>query len=96
VEYRESSAQEPGGLVIAKLSRLSIPDGPDEGLDAAAEQTGNVRELPALQVSVDDFQLGKRSLGKLDVVARNHGLSVGAGSANGSCRASISARPRRR
>ncbi|WP_423972110.1 YhdP family protein [Comamonas thiooxydans] len=79
VEYREPSAQEPGGLVIAKLSRLSIPDGPDEGLDAAAEQTGNVRELPALQVSVDDFQLGKRSLGKLDVVARNHGLSVGAG-----------------
>ena len=79
MEYREPSAQEPGGLVLAKLSRLSIPDGPDEGLDAAAEQTGNVRELPALQVSVDDFQLGKRSLGKLDVVARNHGLSVGAG-----------------
>ncbi len=79
VEYREPSTQEPGGLVIAKLSRLTIPDGPDEGLDAAATQVSDVRELPALQVSVDDFQLGKRSLGSLDVVARNHWLSIGPG-----------------
>ena len=79
VEYREPSTQEPGGLLIAKLSRLTIPDGPDEGLDAAATQVSAVRELPALQVSVEDFQLGKRSLGSLDVVARNHWLSAGPG-----------------
>lgn len=79
VEYREPSTQEPGGLVIAKLSRMTIPDGPDEVLDAAATQTSDVRELPALQVSVEDFQLGKRSLGSLDVVARNHWISVGPG-----------------
>lgn len=72
VEYREPSAQEPGGTIIAKLSRMTIPDGPDEEPDAAVTPPSVVRELPSLQISVEDFQLGKRSLGSLDVVARNH------------------------
>ena len=79
IEYREASALEPGGLVIAKLSRLTVPEAPDEELTATASQGSELRELPALQVRVDDFQLGKRSLGKLDVVARNHWLSAGPG-----------------
>ena len=79
IEYREASSLEPGGLVIAKLSRLTVPEAPDEELTATASQGSELRELPALQVRVDDFQLGKRSLGKLDVVARNHWLSAGAG-----------------
>ena len=80
VEYREPTAQEPGGLVIAKLSRLNIPDGPDDGLDAVATHDDDtVRELPALQISVDELQLGKRSLGSMEVQARNHWLSVGPG-----------------
>ena len=79
IEYREASPQEPGGLLIAKLSRLTIPDAPDEELGASGSEESDLRELPALQVQVDDFQLGKRSLGKLDVVARNHWLSIGPG-----------------
>lgn len=79
IEYREASAQEPGGLVIAKLSRLAVPEGEDEALDAAAAQQSAVSELPSLQISVDDFQLGKRSLGSVDVQARNHWLAAGAG-----------------
>ena len=78
IDYHEASAKEPGGLVVAKLSRLTVPDGPDNGLDNAASATDNsVRELPALQITVDNFQLGKLSLGSVDVQARNRWLSVG-------------------
>ena len=80
IEYREPTTQEPGGVILAKLSRLNIPDGPDDGLDAAATQADDtVRELPALQITVDEVQLGKRSLGSMDVQARNHWLTVGPG-----------------
>ena len=80
IDYHEASPQEPGGLVVAKLSRLTVPDGPDNGLDnATASPDSSVRELPALQISVENFQLGKRSLGSVDVQARNRWLTAGPG-----------------
>ena len=78
IEYREGSPQEPAGQVIAKLSRLTIPDA-ESGLDLVNEQDASVRELPALQISVDDFRLGARSLGHLEVQARNQLLAGGPG-----------------
>ncbi|GGH52524.1 DUF3971 domain-containing protein [Comamonas phosphati] len=74
IEYREGSPQEPAGQVIARLSRLTIPDA-ESGLDLVNEQDSAVRELPALQISVDDFRLGARALGHLEVQARNQLLA---------------------
>jgi uncharacterized protein (TIGR02099 family) len=74
IEYREGSPQEPAGQVIAKLSRLTIPDA-ESGLDLVSEQDSSVRELPALQISVDDFRLGARALGHVEVQARNQLLA---------------------
>jgi uncharacterized protein (TIGR02099 family) len=74
IEYREGSPQEPAGQVIARLSRLTIPDA-ESGLDLVGEQDSAVRELPALQISVDDFRLGTRSLGHVEVQARNQLLA---------------------
>ena len=79
IDYHEASPQEPGGLVVAKLARLTVPEGSDNGLDSPAGPADSLRELPALQISVDDFQLGKRSLGSVDVQARNRWLTVGPG-----------------
>jgi uncharacterized protein (TIGR02099 family) len=80
IDYHEASSQEPGGLVVAKLARLTVPEGPDNGLDSSAGPAdSSLRELPALQISVDDFQLGRRSLGSVDVQARNRWLTVGPG-----------------
>ncbi|WP_417283055.1 YhdP family protein [Comamonas sp.] len=71
IEYRQATLAEPSGQLIARLSRLVIPDAEaDAQLEVSREQS-SPRELPALQISVDNFLLGKRSLGRLDVQARN-------------------------
>lgn len=82
IEYREGSPQEPAGQLIARLSRLTIPDA-ESGLDLVNEQDAAVRELPALQISVDDFRLGARSLGHLEVQARNQLLPGSTGQSSG-------------
>lgn len=79
IEYRQATLAEPSGQLIARLSRLVIPDAEaDAQLEVSREQS-SPRELPALQVSVDHFLLGKHSLGRLDMLARNQFVAGSSG-----------------
>ncbi|MDR0227035.1 MAG: TIGR02099 family protein [Burkholderiaceae bacterium] len=69
VEYREGSPAEPAGHLIAKLSRLTVPEARSERVDALLND--GPRALPALQISVEDMQLAGHALGRLEVEARN-------------------------
>lgn len=71
IEYREGSPQEPAGQVIARLSRLAIPDVQDNPELEPAVADEAPRELPALEIAVEDFRLGQLPLGRVEIQARN-------------------------
>jgi uncharacterized protein (TIGR02099 family) len=57
------------GRVSARLARLTIPDAQrDQVVDLLDAQPV---EIPAFDVVVDNFELGKRKLGRLELVAQN-------------------------
>ena len=80
LEYHQAGApRAPNGRLFARLSRLEVPPSADsaDNTDTAAaveellnEQPGS---LPALDIAVNDFHLRGRALGRLEVVATNHG-----------------------
>lgn len=69
LEFREGSAAEPAGQFTANLSRLALPD--STHMDALLSE--EPRDLPALQILVQDMQLAGRRLGRLEVLAHNRG-----------------------
>ncbi len=69
VEYREGTAAEPAGQLIARLSRLTVAEARSERVDALLND--GPRALPALQISVEDMHLSGHALGRLEVEARN-------------------------
>lgn len=72
VEYREGSSQEPSGQIIAKLSRLAVPKSEEVPVDSLLDDDDEgVRELPALDVTVDDMRVGGVALGRMEIQARN-------------------------
>ena len=63
--------------VTARLARLRLPRGAEADVERLATQP---RTLPALDVVVEDFELGGRALGRLQVQAVNREAAQGAGS----------------
>ncbi len=80
LEYHPAGApRAPNGRLFARLSRLEVPPSSDSNdtTDTAAaveallsEQPGS---LPALDIAVSDLHLRGRALGRLEVIATNHG-----------------------
>ena len=72
LEYRQDGAPDaPGGRVIARLSRLTVPQSAVAQVDALLdEQPGS---LPALDIVVEDFELRGRKLGRVEIEATNRG-----------------------
>jgi uncharacterized protein (TIGR02099 family) len=68
--WQAASNEAPNGRIRARLRRLNVPQSQSpeviDLLDAGAE-----RELPALDVVVDDFQMQGRNMGKLEMLASN-------------------------
>ncbi|MCE2985206.1 MAG: TIGR02099 family protein [Burkholderiales bacterium] len=60
------------GRAVGRFAKLSLPNEETEevvGLLEAAQP----QEIPALNIEVDEFELGKKSLGKLELIANNVG-----------------------
>jgi uncharacterized protein (TIGR02099 family) len=68
---------QPGnpGRVSARLARLSIPDMHREELTGLFDAPPT--EVPAFDVVAEQFELGSRKLGRLDLVAHNSGGTAG-------------------
>lgn len=62
------------GILAARFRRLAISGGDArrEG-DETPDQTVPPRRLPGLDIRIDQFSLGERALGRLEVLARNRG-----------------------
>jgi uncharacterized protein YhdP len=75
---RSGVAAPANGRLVARLSRLSIPQAEagarhvEDSLDA-----GRQKDLPAIDVVVDRFELRGRTLGRLEVVAENEESGTG-------------------
>lgn len=71
IEWRSPSKTEETGEIIAKLSKLHIPAGKDS--ESVKDTDEDIEKLdtqyPALDIQVDDFKLGKKALGKLELTA---------------------------
>ena len=72
LEYRQAGdvAQDKAG-VYARLSRLAVPEGAADQVDALLDEQPT--SLPALDIVVDAFELRGRQLGRLEIDARNLG-----------------------
>jgi uncharacterized protein YhdP len=71
-ETRSGVAAPANGRLVARLSRLSIPQA--EATTAHAEDSldaSRQKDFPAIDVVVDRFELRGRALGRLEVVAEN-------------------------
>lgn len=69
VGFREGTDTQPEGQLVARLSRLTVPEAKSERVDALFNE--GPRQLPALQIVVDDMHLSGHALGRLEVEARN-------------------------
>lgn len=70
------------GRVVARLSRLNVPNADAQLLeDQAAEQilASETRSLPALDIVVDQFEWRGLSLGRVEIEAINRSLPVAGG-----------------
>lgn len=67
VEWREADDAEPGGVLLARFSRLEIPG--SEADDFGSLLGEAPRTLPALDVRADRFTLGTMDLGALELSA---------------------------
>jgi uncharacterized protein (TIGR02099 family) len=61
------------GRITARLKHFQLPESADEGTAQAAPNAGG--DLPALDIVADDFVLGDKKLGRLEVVAINEARS---------------------
>ncbi|MES2100154.1 MAG: YhdP family protein, partial [Pseudomonadota bacterium] len=69
VPARRGSAATAGGRVYARLSRLSLPKGDEEQVEALLDQQPEA--MPALDVVVDNFELRGKKLGRVEIEAVN-------------------------
>lgn len=75
VEWRPASDPQSLGQITARLSRLAITRSKEK--EVVAVLRAPPKQIPALEVAVDEFELADMKLGRLDLVATN----VGSGSA---------------
>jgi uncharacterized protein (TIGR02099 family) len=55
---------EGNGVLVGHFSRMVLPSATSE-IEPTAARPGEGRDLPSIDVTVDDFQMGKRQFGKL-------------------------------
>lgn len=68
VEYQPADADSPG-RILARLERLSLPHSAASEIEQLTQQAP--LRLPALDIVVQDFELGSRKLGRLEIEAVN-------------------------
>lgn len=68
VEYRPAADDSPG-RIQARLDRLSLPPAAANDVDNLLQQS--TAQIPALDITVQEFELGARKLGKLEIDAVN-------------------------
>ena len=73
LEYRAAEGPETSGRLFARLSHLSIPKTEVQRLnqEPADAGQGEVESLPALDIEVERLEIADKSLGKLQLKARN-------------------------
>jgi len=75
VPTRRGGAATAGGRVYARLSRLSLPKGDDEQVEALLDQ--QPATMPALDVVVDNLELRGKKLGRVEIEALNRSGAQG-------------------
>ncbi len=68
LEWREADDAEPGGVLVARFSRLEIPENEADDFGSLLGEAPHT--LPALDVRADRFTLGAMDLGALELSAR--------------------------
>lgn len=76
VEYRPPGGA-GAGRVYARLSRLSLEDGPAAEVEAILDE--QPASIPALDIVVEDMTLRGKKLGRIEVEAINRGVSAEGG-----------------
>ncbi len=75
--WRQDGRNGTLGRITGKLARLVIPQAQRDEvagiLEAQSTGTSTVRALPGFDLTVDEFELAGKKLGKLEVVANNTG-----------------------
>ena len=78
VEYRPPGGAGAGaGRVYARLSRLSLEDGPATEVEAILDE--QPASIPALDIVVEDMALRGKKLGRIEVEAINRGVTAEGG-----------------
>ena len=72
-QYRTPAVLGDSGRVFARLTHLQIPKSEVQRLDAApsTEEEQSISTLPALDIEVEQLEIAGKSLGKLELKARN-------------------------
>lgn len=73
MEYRVPTAADPSGRLFARLSHLSIPKSEAQRLNQTPDEASptELETLPALDIEVEHLEVAGKSLGKLQLQARN-------------------------
>ncbi|MEE9330829.1 MAG: YhdP family protein [Methylophilaceae bacterium] len=70
IEWQSANSTEDSGKLIAKLKKLHIPASNEEEVDSTDNEVKRLdKKYPALDITADDFKLGKKILGKLELNA---------------------------
>lgn len=70
IEWHSPSKTEANGRVVAKLKKLHIPSGKEDDHDDANKDIKRLdKKYPALDIKADDFKLGTKALGSLELNA---------------------------
>jgi uncharacterized protein (TIGR02099 family) len=79
--WRQNERDGALGQLTARLAKLSIPQGERdqvvEFLESAGAGEQGLRELPAIDLVAEQFELGGRRFGRLEVLAQNQGARAG-------------------
>jgi uncharacterized protein (TIGR02099 family) len=76
VTWRPATDSQTLGQLTARLSRLSIPASNEKAVVEALRAPP--KQIPSVEISVDDFELGAMKLGHVDLVAHNTGIGAAA------------------
>jgi uncharacterized protein (TIGR02099 family) len=75
IGWRPATDPQALGQITARLSRLVISSRKEQEVVAALRATP--KQIPSLEVSVEQFELSDMKLGRLDLVAQNTGSGTG-------------------
>jgi uncharacterized protein YhdP len=71
VAWNESRSGRGLGKVTARLASLTIPESSASGMSDLMEEKSPVTQIPALDIIAEQFELGGKKLGRLELTANN-------------------------